>query len=134
MACSKRPGGVTTLSLFFAFGATMAFLAAVMLSFPGSILEPIWRLNPHAREAFAHMGWWAVLLMATVGAACAAAAVSLLQCMRWGYWAALAVLGVNLVGDAANALLSHDWRTLIGLPIGAAMILYLVRNWRIFDA
>jgi hypothetical protein len=134
MACSKRPGGVTTLSLFFAFGATMASCsrdAVISRQYPGADLAAE---SSRARSFRSHGmvgspadgdGW---------RRACAAAAVGLLQCMRWGYWAPLAVLGVNLVGDAANALLSHDWRTLIGLPIGAAMILYLVRNWRIFDA
>jgi hypothetical protein len=122
------------LSVFFAFGAAMALLAATMLLFPGSILEPIWRLNPQAREALSHMGWWAVLLMAVVGAACATAALGLLRCKRWGYSMALAILSVNLLGDAANALIAHDWRTLIGLPIGGAMIFYLLKKRRVFGA
>jgi hypothetical protein len=134
MTCSNRSAGVTALSVFFAFGAAMALLAATMLLFPGSILEPIWRLNPQAREALSHMGWWAVLLMAVVGAACATAALGLLRCKRWGYSMALAILSVNLLGDAANALIAHDWRTLIGLPIGGAMIFYLLKKRRVFGA
>lgn len=41
-----RPRGVTALSLFFFFGAAMSFIACVSLLFPGSLLEPMWRLNP----------------------------------------------------------------------------------------
>jgi hypothetical protein len=37
------------------------------------------------------------------------------------------------VGDLLNAFLRGDWRTLIGLPIGAAMLTYLlsrrIRGW-----
>jgi hypothetical protein len=39
-------------------------------------------------------------------------------------------LGINLVGDTTNTVVSHDWRTLIGLPIGGAMIFYLLHNLR----
>ena len=39
---------------------------------------------------------------------------------------ALGILSVNLVGDLLNAFVRHDLRTLIGLPIGGAMIAYLL--------
>ena len=104
----------------------MSGLAAVMLLIPGSVLEPLWRLNPHARDGFATMGLWGVLLMALVCVACDMAALGLRRCKRWGYWMALSILTMNLAGDTANAVLAHDWRTLMGLPIGSAMIVYLL--------
>jgi uncharacterized membrane protein (DUF2068 family) len=121
-----RPLGISAVSVFFIFGAAMSALAAVMLLFPGSPLDSLWRLNPHAHEGFATMGPWAVLLMAAVCVACATAAIGLWRCKRWGLWAAIATLGINLAGDTANAFLAHDRRTLIGLPIGIAMIVYLL--------
>ena len=39
---------------------------------------------------------------------------------------AIAILGINILGDTVNAVVAHDWRTLIGLPIGGAMIIYLL--------
>ena len=48
------------------------------------------------------------------------------DCARWGRRLALAILTANLVGDATNALLRDDLRTLIGLPIGGALIAYLM--------
>ena len=104
----------------------MSGITVVMLLFPGSVLEPLWRLNPRAREGFGAIGLWAALLMAVVCAACGTAALGLRHCKRWGYWTALAILTINLVGDATNAIITHDWRTLIGLPIGGAMIMYLL--------
>lgn len=130
MTLRNRPLGITAISLFFLFGALMSGLAAVMLLFPGSVLEPLWRLKPHAQQEFAAMGAWPLLLMAAVCVACVTAAVGLWRCTRWGFWTALAILGVNLVGDTVNAIVEHDWRTLIGLPIGAAMILYLLAQQR----
>jgi hypothetical protein len=124
---TRRPVVVTAISLFFFFGTTMSALAAVMLFFPGSLLEPLWRLNPQAQAGFAAMGLWAVCLMVAGCAACATAAVGLWRCARWGYITAVIILSVNLAGDTANALIGHDWRTLIGLPIGGVMIAYLVK-------
>ncbi len=72
------------------------------------------------------MGLSAPLLMAMVCVACGMAALGLRRCKRWGYGVALSILTINLVGDIANAVMAHDWRTLIGLPIGGAMIVYLL--------
>ncbi len=133
MIYRTRPAGITVISLFFVFGTLMSGLAGVMLLFPGSVLEPLWRLNPHAREGFALIGPPAVLLMAVVCLACATAARGLWRCTRWGYWTALAILTINLAGDSANVLIARDWRTLIGLPIGGLMIWYLLREKHVFS-
>ena len=126
MTQPSRPPGITALSFFFLFGTVMSGLAAVTLLFPGSVLEPLWRLNPRARDGFAAIGSWAVLLMVLVCMACGMAALGLQRCKRWGYWMALFILTINLAGDTANAVIAHDWRTLMGLPIGGAMIVYLL--------
>ena len=100
------------------------------LAFPGGFLEPIWRLKPDARVEFQKIGSASVALMAVVGAACGLAAVGLARNAEWGRRLAIGVLTVNLVGDSLNALLRHDPRTLIGLPIGGLMILYLLKKRR----
>ena len=100
------------------------------LAFPGGFLEPIWRVKPDARVEFQKIGSASVALMAVVGAACGLAAVGLARNAEWGRRLAIGVLTVNLVGDSLNALLRHDPRTLIGLPIGGLMILYLLKKRR----
>ena len=100
------------------------------LAFPGGFLEPIWRLKPDARVEFQKIGSASVALMAVVGTACGLAAVGLARNAEWGRRLAIGVLTVNLVGDSLNALLRHDPRTLIGLPIGGLMILYLLKKRR----
>lgn len=128
-----RSFGITVLSLFFVFGTVTSGLTAAMLLYPGGILEPLWRLNPHAHEGFARIGNLAVLLMVIVCFACATAAIGLWRCARSGYVTALVILSLNLVGDTMNATIAHEWRTLVGLPIGGAMILYLLRSRRRFQ-
>ena len=115
------------MAAFFVFGAAMSGLACLSLAFAGGPLEPIWRVNPEARAAFAKIGAWSVVLMATVCASCAFAALGLWNRWFWGYALAIAVLAINLVGDTVSAILRSDPITLIGLPIGGLFIVYLTR-------
>ncbi len=64
--------------------------------------------------------------MAVVGVACGLSAIGLARNAEWGRRLAIGVLTVNLIGDSLNALLRHDPRTLIGLPIAGLMIWYLL--------
>jgi len=130
---SHSPIGVTLIALFFVFGATMSGLTAIMLAFPHSPLEPLWRLNPRARDGFHSIGFWAVLLMVAVCSACTLAALGLKRLNRWGLWIAVTVLTVNLIGDTANAVFAHDYRALIGLPIGSFLIAYLIKKRSAFQ-
>jgi hypothetical protein len=66
--------------------------------------------------------------MLTVGIACLFAAIGLWRGTVWGTRVALTILSINIIGDIVNALFRHDYRALIGLPVGAAMILFLVRS------
>lgn len=113
---------------FFAFGAMMCALTVALLLFPGTALDSLWQLNPEARLAFQSLGTWSFVLMLTVGTACLFATIGLWRCTVWGTRLALTILSVNIIGDLANTLLRRDYRSLIGLPVGAAMIFYLVRS------
>jgi hypothetical protein len=125
-----RSLGITLLVIFFAAGALICFVAMLALAFHGGFLEPIWRLKPEARIEFQRIGAWSVALMAVVGTACGLAAVGLAKSAEWGRRLAIGVLTVNLVGDTLNALFRNDPITLIGLPIGGIMILYLIKKGR----
>lgn len=132
MSRQAHPPGVTAIILFFLFGAVISGLTALMVTFPGSFLDAVWRLNPRARDAFTAMGFRAVLLMIVVCSACLTSAVGLWRHARWGYATALIVLGANMIGDGTNALIERDWHTLIGLPVAGAMIVYLVTKRKLF--
>jgi hypothetical protein len=125
-ASEARPVGVTALSSFFWAGAIISFIAAVSLLFPGSLLEPMWRLNPRARQGFAGIGGWAILLMGVVSVACAIAAAGLWRGARWGYWFALVLLVINLIGDTTNVLLGTEPRAAVGIPIVLAILVFLL--------
>jgi hypothetical protein len=128
----RRPAGVAAISVFFVFAALMAALSATMLLFPGSVLDRLWKLNPPAKPGLTALGAGGVALMAIVCVTGTTAAVGLWRCRRWGLWLSVAALAVNLAGDLGNAVLRHDRRTLIGLPIGGAIIGYLILRRRVF--
>src|SRR5947208_11841958 len=131
MSQPRVPLGIKLLSAFFAFGAAVCLLTIIALLFPGGAVDPIWRLNPDAHVAFQQIGRLSILLMVVVGSACALAAMGLATRARWGVPLALGILAVNLIGDLVNAFVRHDLRTLIGLPIGGAMIAYLLMRGRV---
>ena len=123
----RRPVGLTILAAFFVFGALMAFLGFLGLLLSGGSLESIWRLNPDAHRALTELGAWGMLLMALLAIACALAAIGLWIQAQWGRRLAVGILAINLLGDVMNAVTRGDLRTLIGIPIGGAMIFYLLR-------
>jgi hypothetical protein len=101
------------------------------LAFPGSYLGSIWRLKPEAQSQFQALGrGTSIVLMAVIAIACGLAAVGLAKNAEWGRRLAIGVLTVNLIGDSLNALFMRDAKTLIGLPIGGLIILFLVKAKR----
>ena len=109
----------------------MSLLAALALLFSNSALRTVWRLNPQAHAGLTALGTWGIVLMLGISVACGAAAIGLWRGAGWGRAVALTVLAINLLGDAGNALFRDDPRTLIGVPIGALLIAYLLLNVRI---
>jgi hypothetical protein len=117
-----RPWTVTALSIFFGLGAAISATSLIALATPGGFLEPMWRLNPRAKEQFASMGLWAWVLMAVVSATCLAAAVGLWRGKRFGYVLGLTLLTVSLLGDLANAVLGLEPRAWVGVPVAAFLL------------
>jgi len=122
---SDRPAGVTALACLFAVGVLASGLSAVSLLNPGGALEPMWKLNPRARESFSRMGTWAPLLLAVVCVACAVCAYGFFLGRRWAYPLGVGGLLVNATGDIVNAALGIEPRAIVGVPIVALILWYL---------
>lgn len=125
---NARPRGVIALVILFVIGTCASLLSAVSLIFPGSFLEPIWRLNPNARAGFSSIGAWAIVLMIAVFIACMFTAIGLWRGRRWGYWLAVVMLLMNLGGDIVNVITGIEPRAVIGIPIVGGILAYLLRK------
>jgi hypothetical protein len=123
-----RPFVVTLLITLFAVGMAASLISVISLSFPGSFLEVVWRLNPHAREGFGRMGGWSIALMSVVFVACLLTLIGLWRGQRWGFGLALAMLIINLIGDIINVIAGTERRALVGIPIVLVLIIYLLRS------
>ena len=127
-----RSVGRILLVFFFAFGALISLVVMLALVFPGSDLESRWRLKREAQTQFQTIGRGAsAALMAIVATGCGFAAVGLARNTEWGRRLAIGILTINLIGDSLDALFMRDAKTLIGLPIGGLMILFLARTKRL---
>ena len=123
-----RPFGIIALTILFVIGKAASFISAVSLTFPGSFLEPVWRLNPHAREGFDRLGIWAIVLMTVVCIACICPAIGLWRGLWWGYWFADLMLVLNLVSDLVNVLMGTEPKAFVGIPIVVLILAYLMRK------
>jgi hypothetical protein len=108
------------------FGAAMSFTASLSLLRPNTFLESMWRLNPRAHLNLSSIGVWAVALLTTVSVFCAAAGIGLWRGARWGHRIAVGLIGVNLVADVTNVILGIEPRAIVGVPVAAAILSYLM--------
>jgi uncharacterized membrane protein (DUF2068 family) len=123
---SFRPRLITALSVFFLVGAAMSLTASISLFQPNSFLEPMWRLNIRAHQNLSSLGLWAVVMLSSVSALCAAAAIGLWRGSKWGYWLAIGLMATNLIGDVTNVVLGTEPRAIVGVPIVTAILAYLL--------
>lgn len=125
---TTRPFVVKVLIVIFIVGTAASLFAIISLTFPGSFLQPVWKLNPRAREGFAGIGGWSIVLMSVVCVTCLVTAVGLWRGLRWGYWLAVVMLCVNLVGTTINVVVDTDRRAIVGIPIVLLLLFFLLRS------
>ncbi|MEP6719311.1 MAG: hypothetical protein ABJB21_09210 [bacterium] len=124
----KHPRGITALSIFFLAGALISLTASASLLFPGSLIEPMWRVNPRAYKHLSDLGPWAVVLLFVVSICCLIAAIGLWRRAAWGHKIAVALIAINLIGDVANTVMGTEPRAIVGVPIALAILVYLLSN------
>jgi hypothetical protein len=124
---SSHSFGLTAMAVFLVFGATMATLAGITLLFPGSFLDPIWRLNPEAGEQLRQLGRGIGVAFLGLGAAMVAAAIGWIKRRFWGWALAVIIIASQVLGDLVNALRGEFLKGAVGVVIAAALLAYLIR-------
>ena len=122
----RRPVGITALILFFLAGSLFSFVAGISLLVPSPLFDAMWRVNTRGHDGLIRLGLWAVALLFTASASCAAAAIGLWRKARWGHAIAITLISINLMSDLANAILGTEPRALVGVPIAFVLLLYLL--------
>ncbi len=119
--------GLTAMAVFLVFGAVMATLAGITLLFPGSFLDPIWRLNPEAGEQLHQLGRGIGVAFLGLGAAMVAAAIGWIKRRFWGWALAVIIIASQVLGDLVNAARGEFLKGAVGVVIAGALLVYLIR-------
>ena len=123
----KPPLGLTAVAVFLFFGALMASLAAITLTFRGTFLDYAWRLNPAAYAQLSPLGAPIGIVFFLLAAALAAAATGWVRRRRWGWTLAVIIIATQVVGDFANLLRGDVLRGAVGVTIAGALLFYMTR-------
>jgi hypothetical protein len=124
---TKSPRGLTAVGIFLVFGAVMATLAGTSLRWPRTYLDDIWILNPPAHRELAPYGPVVGLLFLLLGAILAVAAAGWFKRRLWGWWLAVAVIAIQVLGDLVNAFSGRAVEGAIGVTIAGLLLFYLTR-------
>jgi len=120
--------GLTAMAVFLVFGATMATLAGITLLFPGSFLDPVWRLNPEAGSQLRQLGRGIGIAFLGLGAAMVAAAIGWIRRRFWGWALAVIIIASQVLGDLVNAFRGEWLKGAVGVAIAGAALIYLLRS------
>ena len=127
MARETGKFGLTAMTVFLFFGATMATLAGVTLLFPGSFLDPVWRLNPEAGEQLHQLGRGVGIAFLGLGAAMLVAAIGWMKRRFWGWALAVVIIASQVLGDLVNALRGEWLKGAVAVAITGALLVYLLQ-------
>ena len=115
------------MAVFLVFGSTMATLAGITLLFPGSFLDPVWRLNPEAGEQLRQLGRGIGIAFLGLGAAMVATAIGWIRRRFWGWALAVIIIASQVLGDLVNAFRGERLKGAVGAAIAGALLAYLIR-------
>jgi hypothetical protein len=118
--------GLRAMAVFLFFGAAMATFAGITLLFPGSFLDPIWRLNPGAGEQLHQLGGGIGIAFLGLGAAMIVAAVGWIKRRFWGWALVVVIIASQVLGDLVNAFRGEWLKGALGVGIAGALLAYLL--------
>jgi hypothetical protein len=124
---SSHSFGLTAMAVFLVFGATMATFAGITLLFPGSFLDPIWRLNPGAGEQLRQLGRGIGVAFLGLAAAMVAAAIGWMKRRFWGWALAVIIIASQVLGDLVNAFRGEWLKGAVGVAIAGALLIFLLQ-------
>ncbi|HTS11413.1 MAG TPA: hypothetical protein VMH00_04790 [Candidatus Limnocylindrales bacterium] len=123
----KSPRGLTVFGIFILFAMTMACFAGITLGWPGTFLDPIWKLNPRAYAQLAPLGKMVGVPFLLLAVVAAVTAVGWFRRRRWGWWFAVIGTAVQAAGDLFNALSGRFLAGAFGVSVAGLILFYLSR-------
>lgn len=119
--------GLVPFGAFLFFGVAMASLAGTTLTWPGTVLDQVWKLNPIAYNQLIPLGRTAGVAFLMLGAVLALAGVGWFRRRPWGWRVAIAIIATQVLGDLVNCVRGDFLRGGVGVAIAGGLLIYL---WR----
>jgi len=123
----RPPLGFAAIGAFLFFGSGMAALAATSLIWRGTLLEPMWRLNPDAYQKLAPLGAVVGMAFVFLSAMLAAAGIGWFRRRFWGWVLAVAIIATQVLGGVVNLLRRDVIGGATGIIIAGALLWYLLQ-------
>jgi uncharacterized membrane protein (DUF2068 family) len=105
----------------------MAVLAAITLTWPGTVLDQAWMLNPRAHDRLIAWGSRAGTIFFLLAVVLASCAVGWLGRKRWGWWMAVLIISIHMTTDLITLIFGKVIEGLLGVVIASALLIYLLR-------
>ena len=115
------------MGVFLCFAATMAALAGVTLTWPGTPLDVAWRLNPRAFGQLQPLGRPIGWLFLALAACLAIAAIGWFRRRRWGWLLATIIIAVQFAGDLGNVVAGRAAEGSVGAAVAGVLLISLLR-------
>jgi hypothetical protein len=115
------------MGAFLVFGALMAALAGTTLTFPGSVLDAMWRLNPAAHAQMAPLGRLIGVPMLLLSLLLLGAALGWYRRRHWGWLLAVVIIATQIAGDSFNLLTGRPLEGAMGVLIAGTLLWWLLR-------
>jgi hypothetical protein len=122
----KLPPDIVAMGVFLFFGATMAALAGITLTWPGTPLDKIWLLNPRAYHQMAPMGRGVGVLFLLLSGTMTIAGVGWFQRKLWAWRLAVIIISTQVAGDVVNFARGDHLAGTFGVAIASALLVYLL--------
>jgi hypothetical protein len=122
----KVPGGLMAFGVFLFWGAAMASLAAITLTWRGTVLDHAWALNPAGYKQLAPFGSKAGILFAILGVTLAAAGIGWFKRLMWAWRLAIVIIATQVIGNIVNILLGRTLEGAVGITVSGALLWYLL--------
>ena len=119
--------GLIAMGAFLLFAATMATLAGITLLFPGTILDPMWKLNLAASEQLHQLGPSVAIAFLALGAVMVVTAIGWMKRRFWAWALAVVIIASQVLGDLGNAIRGQYLQGAVGVLIAGALLLYLLQ-------
>ncbi|MBV9885587.1 MAG: hypothetical protein JO119_03480 [Acidobacteria bacterium] len=118
---------LTVIGIFLIFAMSMASLAAITLTFPGTPLDFAWKLNPHAYTDLKPLGPIIGIPFFLLALSLGISAIGWFRRRRWGWRLATIIIAIQIAGDIINTASGHLIQGLIGATIAGALLFCLLR-------